>query len=486
MGYLFSLISATVVFFVLRALPVQMSEKTRGIIVGNGLLLTILFLLVSQSSNWWIALLLVLLLLPLTSYLIMARFLTNQEPVLSTNNTAVSALDSEGAFSTYDDTSRNTMEEERFDSEDIDPVVSEDIYRTTSDEVFAEEPVDEKERILEKGEDEIESMVREEEVPTRKVEEVPILEDLSSIESVEDVERFDEVSLTEQSVSSEELFDEEEPEEIDVVDDEFDFLNRQHLEILDSTDTDSDTLQPDQETDDMNELAERDELLFDLTEEQESENVVTELSQDQPKIESIEMLDLEAEKDDASVNMTELDPHSEQPSHLIDANLEQNVLIDELADITDDKQATEEETSLNEVHTLEHDTKDELEELSDSVLEPTISGDVETIEEDEKELTPAIEKEIPDNMFSLMVEELNWIKENRSEEEFMTMIDSYRQSSLSSKDYYLVSVILRDFYIKKRDAQGVRMLMDELEGKYNQYPILMEEISYYKDLSTQL
>lgn len=441
MDYLFSIAGAMLLYFVLPFLPLELTKKARLLVVLNTLLLTMLYVTVANVTTIWLAIVAIAVLLPLTSYIFFTRVILFNEPVMDDSN---SFANEEKSPKKVEENSSEITDFDSYDEkeEEQEVQVLEDAAAEIVDDLGNSEPGQEELTILETL-DVLDTIQEDEE---QVVEEIEV--QLEAIESPLELDNDLEVIMRNRKISE---------NQVEVVD----------LTEEDSGDTDEllqyreglfAELEADHDKEDENSL-ETD--LLSPIEETSAKNVVETESDLEDDVDlSGDAIDLEA-----------LVLQDESEEDLLD-----NFVIDELEELEEIEELVIEEKpdydQVNDKETIGN-------EQSELHATPIDLDDVEESTEDERKQPEMKAKRIDNQILSVVLDELKWIKYELGEEAYEKTLNENLCNKLHPRDYYVFATMLRDLYISQQNHAKLRNLMLDLRERYSHQEVLLEEINYY-------
>ena len=284
---------------------------------------------------------------------------------------------------------------------------------------------------------------------------------VESMESENDVSRFIAEFSTEDRAETDEVIEAEEPDQ-------------DHSEVIQPVTIADEPL----ESPSHHYMAELEQMILEDGE----ASAASELPAEHPVQESTagpELLDL---GDSYSFDMEELLNHSTESAPLLSMK--------EVA-AGNERAQTEVEDLLAEqkmlVETIEPDT--ELEQAHDTQPEQEREAQLEQAHdidlelEDDTELEQELQQEtLQKQLFITMISQIQLAQKFMDPNQYEQMIIEYLHPKLPISEYYTFATLLIQHYISNRQFEKLYPLLDQLEEKVAEYPILLQEIQFFKSL----
>ncbi|MBL4951227.1 hypothetical protein JK635_03095 [Neobacillus sp. YIM B02564] len=139
------------------------------------------------------------------------------------------------------------------------------------------------------------------------------------------------------------------------------------------------------------------------------------------------------------------------------------------------------------VETIEPDT--ELEQAHDTQPEQEREAQLEQAHdidlelEDDTELEQELQQEtLQKQLFITMISQIQLAQKFMDPNQYEQMIIEYLHPKLPISEYYTFATLLIQHYISNRQFEKLYPLLDQLEEKVAEYPILLQEIQFFKSL----
>lgn len=138
--------------------------------------------------------------------------------------------------------------------------------------------------------------------------------------------------------------------------------------------------------------------------------------------------------------------------------------------------------SKEEIQSLFFETEDDEEALNEAEddIEYSLPLDEKSLQEDG--IMNSERNKLPPQVIDAVLEEIAWAKKHLPSEELESMLMKVADPSLNDEDYYLFASLLRDFYIERGDAGKLNTLFNELERRYAENPVILEEVRVYRSV----
>ena len=284
---------------------------------------------------------------------------------------------------------------------------------------------------------------------------------VESMESENDVSRFIAEFSTEDRAETDEVIEAEEPDQ-------------DHSEVIQPVTIADEPL----ESPSHHYMAELEQMILEDGE----ASAASELPAEHPVQESTagpELLDL---GDSYSFDMEELLNHSTESAPLLSMK--------EVAAGNERAQAEVEDLLAEQkmlVETIEPDT--ELEQAHDTQPEQEREAQLEQAHdidlelEDDTELEQELQQEtLQKQLFITMISQIQLAQKFMDPNQYEQMIIEYLHPKLPISEYYTFATLLIQHYISNRQFEKLNPLLDQLEEKVAEYPILLQEIQFFKSL----
>ena len=292
---------------------------------------------------------------------------------------------------------------------------------------------------------------------------------VESMESENDVSRFIAEFSTEDRAETDEVIEAEEPDQ-------------DHSEVIQPVTIADEPL----ESPSHHYMAELEQMILEDGE----ASAASELPAEHPVQESTagpELLDL---GDSYSFDMEELLNHSTESAPLLSMKevaagneRAQAEVEDLLAEQKMLVETIEPDIELEQAHDtqLEQECEVQLEQAHDTQLEQAHDIDLEL--EDDTELEQELQQEtLQKQLFITMISQIQLAQKFMDPNQYEQMIIEYLHPKLPISEYYTFATLLIQHYISNRQFEKLYPLLDQLEEKVAEYPILLQEIQFFKSL----
>ena len=300
---------------------------------------------------------------------------------------------------------------------------------------------------------------------------------VESMESENDVSRFIAETSTEDRAETDEVIEAEEPDQ-------------DHSEVIQPVTSPNESL----ESSSNHYMAELEQMILEDGE----ASAASELPAEDPVQESTagsELLDL---GDSYSFDMEELLNHSTESAPLLSMKevaagneRAQAEVADLLAEQKMPVETIEPDFELEQAHDiqLEQEREVQLEQAHGTQLEQAPDIDLELEDDIELELAHDTELEqeqqqetLQKQLFITMISQIQLAQKLMDPNQYEQMIIEYLHPKLPISEYYTFATLLIQHYISNKQFEKLNPLLDQLEEKVAEYPILLQEIQFFKSL----
>jgi hypothetical protein len=434
-SYLLSVLSFILLVPIFYFIPTGFSKKGKLTVLTVSFLLAAFGLFANGSLGLWKTVLILFILILFITYLLNSRMQTSLFESAEDAEEAIQSFESTELAGAYQPLSYpvHTSIEKEEKNDDVDVSQSdENIERSDSFEfeIGDIEPIDSHENEI----DEIK--------PIDSLEDGLI--DQSDFLEKEASEGYEEDHVMEETAVS--LFEEKE----DLYLDELLLTDNVEEEIEDQFDSDEAAINKENIENEANYMAELEKIIMESEPEQEhpeDETIETEshIGQkmdtidipDVPVMEEIELLELE----DLPLNH-----YLEETEEMIPPNEIEEVQIAEAKEEDDESILAEEEGIL---------PQEEQEEQSDEAKE-----------------------KLQHQMFQIMLSQIELARKMIDKNKYEQLVKDYMHPGLPLSEYYTFASLLIQHYLTHKEFEKLKSLLDDLEKKYVEYPILLQEIKF--------
>lgn len=225
---------------------------------------------------------------------------------------------------------------------------------------------------------------------------------------------------------------------------------------------------------------------FEIEVEETDQEQIIEQSEDQGEeqdYEQIENQDQEQDSEQSEDQIQELDlQQSVEEDQHHDLDLEQSVEEDQRHDL-DLEQSVEqdqEQAQGQELNIEQHEQENGTDQGSEQQPHLESQQHIE-VDEQTTQLKEQRKSKIQQQMFHTMVSEIHLSRSMTAPDEYEHLIKEYLHPELPDQDYYTFAQLLVEHYIYEEKYESLSKLLTDLIDRFDQYPILMEEILYLFD-----
>lgn len=105
-----------------------------------------------------------------------------------------------------------------------------------------------------------------------------------------------------------------------------------------------------------------------------------------------------------------------------------------------------------------------------------------------QQLPPEVEEpknhhQLSNNVLNMLLEQLHYYKNNLSNLEYENVLQKAVSEASTEKDYYLFAKELLQHYFEKNKETEYHVLLEDMKQKLNQYPVLLEQLTWISSLN---
>lgn len=99
-------------------------------------------------------------------------------------------------------------------------------------------------------------------------------------------------------------------------------------------------------------------------------------------------------------------------------------------------------------------------------------------QEEQKEQLDEEKEKLKREMFQIMLSQIEIARKKIDKNKFEQLVKDYMHPGLSLSEYYTFASLLIQHYLSNKEFEKLKSLLDDLEEKYQDFPIILQEIKF--------